>query len=586
MLSELTVRDLLLLDHLELRFEPGFNTLTGETGAGKSVLVGALKLVLGGKALPDQIRPGADQAEVEARFDLADSPELVARLLAAGVPASDELVVRRIVQSSGRSRAYLNGRLCALTELAAVAPLLADIASQHESVSLTDPSTHLGFLDSFGQLDELRASVATQVEQLHARSRHIDELEARQRSRAERDAFVRFQLSAIDAVHPVPGEMDELRAERTVLRSASRLGSAARRAADRLTEGDPSLSDELRTVMTELRAAAEIDETLGSVVESIEAAIANLDDAGRSLSRYAERVHDDPQRLDAVEERLFELERLLRLHGPTEAEVLAAADRLRRELHELESVDDDLAAQREAFEQALGKAAQDARTLSAGRTQVARKLAEAVSRELAGLAMGGARVEVAVAPLEGVRGELGVDGARLTPDGIDRVEFLIAPNKGIAPRPLRKIASGGELSRALLAIKRVLAEQGPAGLYVFDEVDSGVGGAVAETIGHALADIARHHQVLCITHLAPIAALANGHFVVEKSQGDAVATTTVTRVEGKARVREVARMLSGARITDAAIKTASELIEGGRAPTPRKAEKAASRRLIPGRSTP
>lgn len=583
MLSELNVRDLLLLDQLELRLEPGFNTLTGETGAGKSVVVGALKLVLGGKALPDQVRPGAEQAEVEARFDLADAPELTERLAAAGFPVSDDLVIRRIVQASGRSRAYINGRLCALTELASMAPFLADIASQHESVSLTDPATHLGFLDSFGKLDALRSAVGLQVEQLRSSARHIIDLEARQRSRAERDAFLRFQLAAIDAVSPRPGEMDELLAERTRLRSASRLGGAARRASDRLTEGDPSLSDDLRSILADVRAAADIDGALSPVLESIDAALSNLDDAGRALARYAERVHDDPERLDAVEDRLYQLERLIRLHGPTEGDVVAAAERLRRELGELESIDDDLASLRDAFKDALRKAASDAKHLSGQRSVVAGRLASSVGRELAALGMGGARVEVSVAPLEGVKGELDVDGARLTPDGIDKVEFLIAPNKGISPRPLRKIASGGELSRALLAVKRVLADQGPAGLYVFDEVDTGVGGAIAETIGRALADIAHHHQVLCITHLAPIAALAEAHFVVEKSQGSAIATTSVARVDGKARVREVARMLSGARITEASVKTASELIDAGRAAR-REAERTAQQPVREGRS--
>ncbi len=575
MLSELNVRGLLLIDQLELRLEPGFNTLTGETGAGKSVLVGALKLVLGGKALPDQVRPGADQAEVEARFDLADAPDIAPLLAQAGVPVTDELVVRRIVQASGRSRAYLNGRLCSLAELTAIAPLLADIASQHESVSLTDPATHLGYLDAFGNLDDRRRAIAAQVEQLHALAARIADLETRQRSRAERDEFIRFQLSSIDAVAPRPGEMDELRAERSRLRAASRLGGAARRAADRLTEGDPSLADDLRSLATELRAAAEIDDSLRGVVESLDAAMAHIDDAGRALGRYAERVHDDPERLNAVEERLYHLERLLRLHGPTEADVLAAAERLRHELAQLESVDDDLERLRAELGDMLSKASADARALSAARSEVAARLAASMSRELAGLAMGGARVEVSVAPIEGARGELCADGARLTPDGIDRVEFLIAPNKGIAPRPLRKIASGGELSRALLAIKRVLAAQGPAGLYVFDEVDTGVGGAVAETIGHALADIARHHQVLCITHLAPIAALADAHFIVEKSQGAEVATASVKRLDGKARIREVARMLSGARITEAAIATATELVERGRKAAPRKVERLA-----------
>lgn len=564
MLSELTVRSLLLIDELELHFERGFNVITGETGGGKSVLVGALKLVLGGKAIPEQIRPGADQAEVEALFDLGDCEALATRLDAAGVPHQGELVVRRIVQANGRSRAYLNGRLCSIAELSSLAPLLADIASQHESVSLTDPATHLGYLDAFGHLESLRASMGEQIVALRAHERRLQEMKERVRSRAEREEFLRFQLSAIDAVAPVAGEMDELRAERARLRSASRLVGTARQTADRLTEGDGAICDELRGMLPGLHSACELDASFAEVESQVETAMTSLLDAGRALDRYASRVHADPQRLDAIEERLFQLERLLRLHGPSEADVLAAAARLRDELDALAGVEGDLEEMQTKFASLLRKAGQDATDLSDRRKKAASALATAISRELEALAMGGARVQVEVEPLDSSRGELSVNGARLGPDGMDRVEFLIAPNKGIAPRPMRKIASGGELSRALLAVKRVLAEQGPAGSYVFDEVDTGVGGAVAETIGQALADIAQHHQVLCITHLAPIAALGDAHFVVAKSQAGEVARTTVLRVNGKHRVQEVARMLSGARVTDASVATASEMIEFGR----------------------
>ncbi|MCU0691134.1 MAG: DNA repair protein RecN, partial [Polyangiaceae bacterium] len=322
----------------------------------------------------------------------------------------------------------------------------------------------------------------------------------------------------------------------------------------------PSVCDELRAIVGDLRGAVELDPLLGEALALVESANSSLLEAGRNLQRYAENVQADPARLDAVEERLFTLEKLLRLHGPTEEDAVAARDRILRDLEALEEVDGRVDALREQFAASLRAAGHVARELSEARKQVAGELARAISNELAALSMGGARVEVEVAPHDGARSELEVDGARLTPDGLDRVEFLIAPNKGIAPRPLRKIASGGELSRSLLAIKRVLASKGPAGLYVFDEVDTGVGGAVAERLGQALADIARHRQVLCITHLAPIAALADAHFVVRKTQHGAVATTAIQPVRDSDRVREVARMLSGARISRACLQTAEEML--------------------------
>jgi len=562
-LVALRVKNFILMDALELRLEPGFNVLTGETGAGKSIVVGALSLVLGGRASAEQIRPGADEAEVEALFDVRGAEQVSAALEAAGVGEGGELVIRRVVQASGRSRAYLNGRLCTAAELQALAPGLADIASQHESVALTDPATHLGYLDRFARLVGARAEVAADVQRLQEITAEIQAARELERGRGEREAFLSFQLQAIDALAPRPGEMQELAAERLRLRHAGRLHEITQRAAARL-EGDDALCDELARIASELSAAAELDPALDPVARALDACWNELRDAGREIGRYAERAEADPGRLAEVEDRLYRLEGLIRQHGPTLEDVLAARARIAHELERLSGVESRVAELTRERDAQLAVTAERARKLSAKRRKAGEKLGAAISAELGELAMGGSRVVVDVAPLAGERAELAVDGARLSQDGIDRVEFLISPNKGIDPKPLRRIASGGELSRALLALKRVLAECGPAGLYVFDEVDAGVGGAVADKIGRAIDDVARHHQVLCITHLAPIAAFANAHFVVSKNAEAGITRSTVTRVEKKERVAEVARMLSGAKVTPAAIKAATELIESAR----------------------
>ncbi len=559
MLHELRVRNLLLIDSLALDFAPGFNVMTGETGAGKSVVIGALQLVLGGRAVPNQIRPGAESAEVEALFDLGTCPMGIERLRASGVEQGDELVVRRVLLPSARSRAFLNGRLCSVTELAALAPDLADIASQHESVSLTDVATHMGYLDAFGGLEPDREQVSGRVLALSEMRGEITRLRAIAKDRAERQEFLLFQLNSIQEVDPRPGERADLQAERTRLRSTARLAETAWKIADLLAR-DEGLCDRLRGVVGDLSAVTQLDPSLVENAAQAQTSLDHLVDCARSLERYAQGIHADPERLDAVEHRLYQLEGLLRRHGPTEADAVLTAERLRAELASLEQVDEALQAIERRFEEALLQAGKLAFALSTKRTKAASSLAQRIGKELAGLGMGGAQVRVDVARHVG-DGDLTVEGAKLTADGVDRVEFLIAPNKGIEPRPLRKIASGGELSRALLAIKRVLASQGPAGLYVFDEVDAGVGGAVAERIGQALADIAKHRQVLCITHLAPIAALADAHFVVRKSQDGEVARTEVVRVTGDARVREVARMLSGRTVTKASLQAACEMIE-------------------------
>ena len=565
MLLALRVRNFILMDALELRLSPGFNVLTGETGAGKSIVVGALSLVLGGRASAEHVRPGESEAEVEALFDVSDAEGVRARLEASDVLARDgELVLRRVVQSNGRSRAYMNGKLCTAGELAAIAPELCDIASQHESVALSNPGTHLDYLDRFAKLGNARGSLATEVLALEALVAEIRRTIEDERSRGEREAFVTFQLQEIDNVGPKPGEADELIAERHRLRHTEKLSSLVSGAARRLDQEEGSLCDVIGRLVREVRAAADIDPSLVKVADTFEGVHSELLDVAHDLGRYAERVEADPARLDQVEERLYKIEGIVRRHGPTIEDVLATGERLRAELARMQGAQSrlaDLQAQKDVL---LAKAATLAKKLSAKRREAAEKLARAISHELAELAMGGARVVVDVAPLGGDRGELSVDGARLSRDGIDRVEFLIAPNKGMDPKPLGKIASGGELSRSLLALKRVLAEHGPAGLYVFDEVDAGIGGAVADKIGRAIADVAKHHQVLCITHLAPIAAFAETHFVVSKENEGQITKSAVRRVEGKERVGEIGRMLAGARVTNAGLRAAAELLQGAR----------------------
>ncbi len=568
MLTALRVKNFILIDELELALEPGLNVLTGETGAGKSIIVGALALVFGGRASSDQVRPGADEAVVEALFELSDAEfersAALEALVEAGTITRGELAIRRVISQTGRSRAYLNGRLSTSGELAALAAQLADVASQHESVALTDPGTHLFHLDRFAKLDHARAELCAQVEEIEAILRRIAELLSVERSRAEREAFLRFQLSNLDEVAPQEGELEALNAERKRLRHGERLRELVERAAQRL-EVEDGLCDQLARVSSDLRAAAELDEELEPVARSVDLCWAELREAASTASRYLESREFDPGRLQQIEERLFRLEALLRTHGPTIADALAAQARLAHELEEIGSAETQLGEEQRALDDRKPAAEERALALSTQRKKAADRLGQAISTELAALGMGGARVCVEVEPLppREAHSALSVGGARLGRDGIDRVEFLIAPNKGIDPKPLRKIASGGELSRALLALKRVLAESGPAGLYVFDEVDTGVGGAVAERIGAAIADVARHHQVLCITHLPQIAAFADAHFVVKKSAGDKT-KSTVERVQGALRVHEVARMLAGARVGAAAIAAAEELIAGSR----------------------
>lgn len=606
MLTCLRVRNFAIIDALEVELGPGLNVLTGETGAGKSILIDALGLVLGEKARNDLVRTGAAQAEVEALFELEGGAAVADRLARAGIEVDEgearegggaELVVRRVVSQNGRSRAYVNGRLVTLAQLAQLAAGLADISSQHEHHTLVDPMSHLGYLDAFGGLAERVRAVREVYDELAAASHALGEARARLRGRADRADFLSFQISEIDAVSPQPGESAKLAADRERLRHAEKLLRAAGGAEETLYGRDGSLSEELGKVIAMIRDAAHLDETLAPALASLEAADAQIVEAARELGHYARNVALDPERLSEVDDRLHALTRLVRKYAPlappraeggavdgTAAEGATPEDAVRAhraraaaELASLTHAEDEIAALEKRRDAALLRAGTIARELSKARSEVARSLSERVSQELRTLGMGSAQIHVAVSRLESSRSggaaELLVDGARLSASGIDHVEILIAPNPGEEPRPLRRIASGGELSRALLAIKRTLAgarramgeAAGGRSLYVFDEVDTGVGGAVAETIGQKLRDVARHDQVLCITHLAPIAIYGEQHFLVKKEVQDGRTRSDIVPLEGSDRVEEIARMLGGLTVTKKTRDVAAELLRSARA---------------------
>jgi DNA repair protein RecN (Recombination protein N) len=564
MLLQLSVRNLVLIEKLDLELGAGFNVMTGETGAGKSMIVTALELVTGGRARPDAVRAGAKEAEVTALFDVASGSALEALLAEYDVPHEGELVIRRVV-SEARSRAFLNGRLVSAGELRAVAKDLCDISSQHESVSLTDPATHAAYLDAFGGLSGERGKLARAVESLADVDKRIAVLRETARTRVEREDYLRFQLAELRELAPSLGEEQELENERGRLRHSERLATVTQGAYERLYEGESALCDMLGRTASEVESLGEIDGTLAPLGRRLHDARAELADVARELGRYASSVENDPSRLQEVEERMARLSRLLSKHGPTTRELLAFAKATEEQLDALEHGEETMAALEREREGIFAKVAKAARELSRQRRGVADKLADAIGRELALLGMGRAKVIVDVSPIEPSGEAPSVDGARLTQHGLDRVEFLIAPNRGEEPRPLRKIASGGELSRALLALKRVLSDSGPAGFYVFDEVDTGVGGAIAEVIGRAIADVAKHRQVLCITHLPQIAAQGEHHYVVEKGETDNQRTRTqVRKLKPSERVNEIARMLGGIRLTDATRNAAKEMLDAQR----------------------
>jgi len=560
MLHCLRVANFAIIDHLEVEFDPGLNVVTGETGAGKSILVNALQLVLGARGQPEVVRSGAEAAEVEALFDIADDPGVKAKIEAAGLGRQDELVLRRIIQKGGRTRAYVNGRLASATQLSDLSLGLANISSQHEHHSLVDPVNHLQLLDAFAELYPLRDQMRSCFGDLNQTLNSYQKAIQNSHQRVEREDLLRYQISEIEELSPGDGEFEQLREEREVQRNAERLTSLTGDAEYMLYTKDGALCEMLSRITDQVRDASEIDPHLSQLAEQLASAQIQLEDAAHELGSYTSRLNADPDRLAEIEERLNAIDTLQRKYGGSIASMLEFQQKAMQELDELTQGEEHIAHISKALEEAQRAVQKVARKLSAQRKKAAGQLSQAISRELASLGMGDAQVTVEVEPTASDQSELSVDGARLFSTGIDRVEFLIATNRGEKPQPLHKIASGGELSRAMLAVKRVLTGLGPAGLYVFDEVDAGIGGAIAEVIGRKLHQISRHHQVICITHLPQIAIYGDSHFQVRKQADQERTQSLISRLNKKQRREEIARMLGGIEITDKIRATANEML--------------------------
>jgi DNA repair protein RecN (Recombination protein N) len=559
MLNCLRIRDLAIVEELDLELGSGLNVLTGETGAGKSVLVGALELVLGAKAKPELVRSGAKDGEVEALFDIRGDAPVRERLRAMSLGASDELVVRRVVSSSGRARAFVNGKLATQQTLAELTRGLADISSQHEHHTLTDPSTHLGYLDAFGGLAPLRERVSGAYAALrHAEAARRSSAE-RLRDRAAREAVLRSQIADIEGTAPKSGEDIDLERACARLRGTEALLRLTGEAVDWLCERDDAVLSSIARIRRRVLDAAALDEGFVPLASRFDSIVSELEDAARELARQARSIRAEPEALESAEARLHALSKLKRRYGSLDA-ALAHLERDHAELDELSQQEQAQATLELARTAALEAAGSAARALSEKRRGAALELGRSIARELALLGMPGARVDVKLSARPAGAGEMALDGERLTADGLETAELLIAPNRGEDARSLHRVASGGELSRAMLAVKCVLAGLGPSGMYVFDEVDAGVGGAMAEVIGRKIRNVAHHRQVLCITHLPQIAVFAEHHFKVEKAVQGERTVSTVRRLTWKEQREEIARMLGGLNITAKTRAAARELL--------------------------
>ncbi len=568
MLAELVVRNFAVIEEVRVSVCPGLNVLTGETGAGKSLIIDAVGALLGSRLDADTVRTGAQSAQVEGLFILSEDVrrQVEASLEEAGVQVEDELVVIREVSSAGRNLARVNGRTVPLSLLREIGRRLVDVHGQSEHLSLLDTRRHLEFVDAFGGLLERRAQVAGAVARVRSLRRELESLARDEREAARERDLLEYQLQEIEAADLRPGEEEELKEERERLAHAQALQEAAQSAYHSLYAAEGySAFDMLGRAQSSLRAVANLDRRLADILSSLESIAAELEDAARALRAYAAQVEHDPRRLEQVEERLEAIARLKRKYGDTVEGVLEYARQARQRLSRLVSAEEERERLEAALREAEEEAARLALALSEARHEAARSLEEVVARELADLALGHVGFQVALAQEEDDEG-LPAGGRRLAFDetGVDRVAFFVATNPGEPPRPLARIASGGEMSRFLLALKGALAAADPVPTLVFDEIDVGIGGRSAEVVGRKLWALSRRHQVLCVTHLPQIAAYADAHYRVTKEVVLGRAFSQVQALSEPEQAAELASMLGGPRPSERMLASARELVSRAR----------------------
>lgn len=535
MLVELRIRNVAVIDTVTLPLAVGLNVLTGETGAGKSLIIGALGMLLGERAAADRVRSGTERATVEGVFDIRARSELRALLDERGIEADDDLVVlKREVGANGRSRAWINGSPVTAAILADIGARLVSVHGQHDSRQLVDGDHQRDLLDAFVQASEVRARVAAAYAQVVTLRDREHELEQQRADAARRADYLRFVVREIDEVNPVAGEDETLDAEIRRLSHAEELQGLAAQAVAAITGDERAALSRLAVVRRALASLSRIDPDLERLQAGFDAAVYALDELGTELEQYAESVEADPQRLRTLERRRDQLLGLMRKYGPRLDDVIAEAGRARSELELADGGTLELSVIAEARAAAEGTLAEASAELSRLRQGGARQFAGAVTALLPELGMREGRVDVLLSPLD-----------RISAAGAESVQFVAALNAGSELRPIARIASGGELSRVMLALSTVLARLLQVPTLVFDEVDAGVGGAVAWQVGALMRRVAAHHQVLAISHLAQIAARAHHHIVVHKSAVGTVTTADTSVVTDEARVTEVARMLGG-----------------------------------------
>jgi len=563
MLKYLHIKQFALAEDLSVEFEPGLNILTGETGAGKSILVGAIAAVLGGRVFTEIVRTGADKAIVEAIFDISQLPAVQEFLNARGLPVQDELFLRREISVRGATRAFINDSPVTISTLAELGNDLVDIHGQHEHQSLLRRDTHRYFLDAYGRLQPILEDLAQKYERVRQVDEQLQALTRKQQELEEKYELYTFQLQEIEAANLVPGELEQLEEERRLLMNSEKLFELAGRLRTIFNGEGVNLLEMIGEVDRGLKELGEFSRELASLYQEFASARIVMEEAARSIEEFQNTLEFDPARLEEIESRINQIRLLQKKYGHSIDDILAYRDRIKAELALRENFAFEIERLEEAFRQALEAYREAALEVSRQRRKVAQQMEQQVQQQLELLGMPRTRFQVQIQWQENPHGLLEIGGKRYEADalGLDQIEFYISPNPGEDFKPLSKIASGGEISRIMLALKSILAEIDQIPTLIFDEIDVGVSGRIARAVGRSIQQLARSHQIICITHLPQIASHGKTHFVVEKYVDGERTFTRVVRLSDEKRVGEIAKLISGERVTETALASARQLIE-------------------------
>ncbi len=567
MLKFLHIRNFALAEDLQIEFRPGLNILTGETGAGKSILVGAIAAVLGGRVYTEVIRTGFDRAFVEAIFDARNLPPLKALLESKGIAAAEELFLRREIALSSGSRAFINDAPVTVATLAEVGDLLLDIHGQHEHQSLLRRETHRHFLDALGQLSPYLQTVAGKFAQLKSLEKSLHDLQQRQQELNSKYDLYEFQFQEIEKAVLKSGEEEELLRERKLLSNAEKLFAVSAQLNTLFSEGEFNLIAAMGQAEHHLRELGDFADDLKKLGEEFSGARIVVEEASRSIEEFQNRLEFDPRRLDEVESRLNLIAQLKKKYNATVEEILQYQQRIKEDMSLRENFDFEIEKLQKQLQGALNDYYQAAAELSRQRQTVAGEMEQAVQEILSTLGMPDIGFQVSIERIEDSRGIFRENGKCFYADefGVDQLEFYISPNPGEDFKPLNKIASGGEISRIMLALKSILAGVDEVPTLVFDEIDQGVSGRIAQAVGRSIYRLSKSHQILCITHLPQIASHGESHYSVEKYVENERTFTRIIALGENQRVEEIARLIAGEKISDSALKSARQLIEESRA---------------------